>query len=224
MTTAYELLRRTRPELFRNCPDGVEILFDPDEIRAARRTLSEDGTEGAEDRVGVVYSDRFITLVRDAVRFPGGALGLYTRVVPTRAGPGVVILPLLGPDNAIVVIEHYRHATRSWHWEVPRGMGEPGISGAESVARELREEIGAEAEEVIPLGRFHADTGLLGDDVELYAARISRTGPLDRAEGIRKSAVVSWAELQRMIATDVITDSFTIAVAARAGLRGLFGE
>ncbi|MFQ6148582.1 hypothetical protein ACLMNJ_36925, partial [Streptomyces seoulensis] len=28
--------------------------------------------------------------------------------------PGVVVLPLLGPEGKVVLIEHYRHATRAW--------------------------------------------------------------------------------------------------------------
>ncbi|GAA0461086.1 hypothetical protein GCM10009544_24540 [Streptomyces stramineus] len=169
-----------------------------------------------------MYADRFVTLLRDAVRFPGGALGLYVRMMSTAASPGAVILPLL-EDDSVVLVEHYRHATRAWHWEAPRGMGAAGATGAESAARELAEELGTEATELLPLGSLHPDTGLIGDHVELYAARIRRTGALDTAEGIRRTLTVHWAAAEEMVASGIITCAFTVAVLTRARLAGLFG-
>ncbi|MGW1073669.1 NUDIX hydrolase [Streptomyces sp. NPDC002537] len=217
--TPYDRLRAARPELFDNHPDGIDILLDPDGIEEARRTSGA----GPDEHVGVVYADRFVTLVRDAVRFPGGALGLYVRMLSTATGPGAVILPLTG-DHGIVLVEHYRHATRAWHWEVPRGMGEPGATGAETAVRELAEELGTRATEVIPLGLVHPDSGLLGDHVELFAARVERTGELDAAEGIRRTVTRPWPEVADMIDRGDITCAFTIAAFTRARLRGLLGD
>ncbi|PSJ29642.1 NUDIX hydrolase [Streptosporangium nondiastaticum] len=243
--TPYDRLRAARPELFGNAPGGIDILLDPAEVEAARRAAHgtpEAGTteEGASpvdgappvdgaspvdaaSPVGVVYADRFVTLVRDAVRFPGGALGLYIRMLSTAASPGAVVLPLTTTGD-IVLVEHYRHATRSWHWEVPRGMGAPGATGAESAARELAEEIGAEATEWISLGRLHPDSGLLGDHVELFAARIDGFGPPETSEGIRRIVTRPWPEVSEMVAAGDITCGFTIAVLTRALLNGLLGN
>ncbi|WP_424890606.1 NUDIX hydrolase [Streptomyces sp. XH2] len=230
--TPYDRLRATRPELFGNAPGGIDILLDPAEVEEARRAAHgapaagapEEGAPPADDPppVGVVYADRFVTLVRDAVRFPGGALGLYIRMLSTDASPGAVVLPLTATGD-VVLVEHYRHATRSWHWEVPRGMGAPGATGAESAARELAEEIGAEATEWIPLGRLHPDSGLLGDHVELFAARIGGFGVPETSEGIRRIVTRPWPEVSGMVAEGEITCGFTIAVLTRALLNGLLG-
>ncbi|MEV4501956.1 NUDIX hydrolase [Streptomyces klenkii] len=236
--TPYERLRDARPELFGNSPGGIDILLDPADVEEARRAAegmagepaagaaagSPDGTAaGASAPVGVVYADRFVTLVRDAVRFPGGALGLYLRMLSTAASPGAVVLPLTTTGD-VVLVEHYRHATRSWHWEVPRGMGAPGATGAESAVRELAEEIGAEATELISLGRMHPDSGLLGDHVELFAARIAGFGPPETSEGIRRIVTRPWPEVSGMVAAGEITCGFTIAVLTRALLNGLLGN
>ncbi|MGW4034214.1 NUDIX hydrolase [Streptomyces sp. NPDC004838] len=261
--TDYERLRAERPELFGNetvGADGIDILFEPGEIEAARRAV------GTDEPVGVVYEDRFVTLLRDAVRFPGGELGLYIRLVHKGAGAGAVILPIVaggargtadgeagtetgtgtetgagtetragtgresdaGPggcgsgEQRIVLIEHYRHATRRWHWEAPRGMGAPGDgSGADSARRELWEELGALDIELIPLGTVHADTGLISGGVEMYAARIAGVGALDVVEGIRRAVARPWGEVERMIASGEITDGFTIAAFTRARLAGV---
>ncbi|MFK4224454.1 NUDIX hydrolase [Streptomyces sp. NPDC019890] len=216
--TNYEALRRTHPELFDNDPSGIEILFDPDDIEAARHSAGS----GEAEPVGVVYADQFITIVRDAVRFPGGALGLYVRILPTSATPGVVVLPLLGSAPDLVLVEHYRHATRAWHLEAPRGMGEAETAGAEDAARELEEELGTQPDVLIPLGEVHADSGLLGGRAELYAARIHDVGSLNTAEGIRRAMIVPFTEAEDMIRRGAITDGFTIAVITRARLAGLF--
>ncbi|MET4925934.1 NUDIX hydrolase [Streptomyces sp. PSRA5] len=218
---SYEDLRRNSPEMFANVPDGIEILLDPADIEAARRSV------GSDEPVGVVYADRFITLVRDAVRFPGGQLGLYLRVLTPGDVPGVVMLPLIdagpaGPD--VVLVEHYRHATRAWHLEVPRGAGQPGETGPENAIRELKEELGVGLDELVPLGKVHADTGMLSGHAELYAARISGIGPLDTAEGIRRAVVMSPLRAEELIGLGEITDGFTIAVFTRARLAGLFTE
>ncbi|MGW2597982.1 NUDIX hydrolase [Streptomyces klenkii] len=245
--TPYERLRVARPELFGNSPGGIDILLDPADVEEARRAAegmaggagggaasgaaagsadstaddrADDTAAGASAPVGVVYADRFVTLVRDAVRFPGGALGLYLRMLSTAASPGAVVLPLTTTGD-VVLVEHYRHATRSWHWEVPRGMGAPGATGVESAVRELAEEIGAEATELISLGRVHPDSGLLGDHVELFAARIAGFGPPETSEGIRRIVTRPWSEVSGMVAAGEITCGFTIAVLTRALLNGL---
>ncbi|MFE3247283.1 NUDIX hydrolase [Streptomyces sp. NPDC059209] len=218
-TPTYDELRRAHPQMFANVPDGIEILLDPADIEAAR------GSVGSDEPVGVVYHDPYITLVRDAVRFPGGALGLYTRVLPAVDTPGVVVLPLMdgGPDSPdVVLVEHYRHATRAWHLEAPRGMGEPGSTAPENAIRELREELGVPPGELIPLGRVHADTGLLGGHAELYAARIPAVGALDTAEGIRRAVVMPPLRAEELIGRGEITDGFTIAALTHARLAGLF--
>ncbi|MPY60196.1 NUDIX hydrolase [Streptomyces spongiae] len=240
---AYEALRRSRPEWFRDDPDGIEIITDPTLVRqvrrraragAAWRAAGLDGLGSWWERlraalrpvpIGVVSADRYLVHLRDPVRFPGGRTGLYNRLLPPPSStPGVVVLPLLGPDGGVVLIEHHRHATRSRHWEVPRGFGEAGASGEENVSRELGEELGTSPTEVIPLGEVHPDTGLLAHQVKLYAVRVDRLGALEKAEGISQAITVSPAEAEDMVRTGQITDGFTIAALYRARLAGLFDE
>ncbi|GAA3002665.1 NUDIX hydrolase [Streptomyces fulvorobeus] len=203
----YEKLRAERPELFRNEPGGIEILTDPAAVAAAG---------------GVLHQDAYMLLVRDPVRFPDGSRGTYIRSLSPTPEQGCAVLPLL--DGDVVLIEHFRHSTRSWHWEVPRGFGTAGLSDEENAAKELREEIGAVPDEVIPLGEVHPDTGLSSHRVSLFAARISGTGPLDKAEGIRRCLTVPFAEAEAMVGDGRITDAFTIAALMRARLAGVAGE
>lgn len=236
----YEALRRSEPEWFRNDPGGIEILRDPALVRRARREVTEAQRGASEGWIaalwarlrarvrpvpaGVVSATRYVWYLRDPVRFPDGRLGLYDRLLPPPdSSPGVVVLPLLGPEGKVVLIEHYRHATRSRHWEVVRGFGDPGATGEENVARELREEIGATPTRVTALGTVHPDTGLLAQRVELYAAFVDGVGELETGEAIGRAVVLPVREAEAMVADGAITDGFTIAALYRARLAGLWG-
>ncbi|KMS91196.1 NUDIX hydrolase [Streptomyces flaveolus] len=236
----YEALRRDVPEWFRDDPEGVRILTDPALIRDARRQATAAGHTGhggvfgalwARLRAvlrpvpeGVVSADRYLWYLRDPVRFPDGRLGLYDRILPPPGStPGVVVLPLLGPEKKVVLIEHHRHATRSRHWEVVRGFGHPGATPTENVTRELREEIAATPTAVIPLGELHPDTGLLAHKVSLYAACVDRIGPVEKGEAIHRAVTVTPAEAEEMVADGRITDGFTVAALYRARLAGVLG-
>ncbi|MBM0227244.1 NUDIX hydrolase [Micromonospora sp. ATA51] len=223
----YQELRARLPELFRNPPDAaVEILDDPAEVTAAERAKAEAlrarGLPVEWSRTGVAYQDEWLTLLRDPVRFPGGALGTYLRSISVGGAYGVVLLPVL--DGAVVLIEHFRHATRRWHLEAPRGFGEPGVPADEQAARELREEIAAEPVRLVDLGVLHPDTGTCTDEVRLYLVEIRAVGAPETGEGIRAVRARPPGEVGALIRDGVITDSFTIAAFTRASLRGLLGD
>lgn len=203
-TTTYDQLRTDRPDLFHNEPDGIQIL---------------PTTPGH----GVIYQDRWITLLRDRVQFPDGATGSYNRLLSTTPTPGCVILPILG--DQIILIEHYRHSTRRWHLEIPRGCGAPTQTREETAIRELAEEIGGTAEQLWDLGSVHPDTGILGGDpVGLFAAQVSSVGEIDGHEGIRRMIRVSVGEVEQMVIRGEVTDGFTLAALYRARLFGVLPD
>lgn len=220
----YARLREARPELFANPPGAAsEILTDPAEVTRAEAAdaarLAAAGEPAFMAETGVVYADPYGMIVRDAVRRAGG-YGTYRRFLAPDDAPGVVILPRHRGD--VVLVRHFRHPTRDWHLEIPRGYGTPGSDPAEDARRELREEIGTDAATLTDLGLAYADTGLIGTPVRLFQAELA--GPptaTDPEEGISAVELVSPAEFAALIRDDRITDGFTINAYARAALRGL---
>ena len=103
-------------------------------------------------------------LVRDAVYFPQGTPGTYDRLLwkseLIHQFPGVAVLPIL-PSGRIVLILNYRHATRSWELELPRGEIKSQETLEEAAFRELKEETGLVASSVAFLGKMATDTGVL---------------------------------------------------------------
>jgi ADP-ribose pyrophosphatase len=220
----YATVRRQWPELFGNPPDApFAILFEPSLVRAAEAAeetrLKSKGLPGAWSRTGVVYEDLYMIVVRDAVRRPDGSLGTYVRTLPASGAAGAAILPVL--DGQVVLLRHFRHATRVWHLEIPRGFGEPGVTADEQARQELREEIGADAEVLVELGKFHSNDGIASDCVELFLAEIQELGQPQTKEGITDIEVHHPDQVAEMIRTSRISDSFTIGAFTRACLRGL---
>jgi len=217
----YRALVRARPDRFTN-PRGdiYEILLEPGAIERARRdafdSRSAGGLSADDTRVGVLAVDPYLLMLRDAVRFADGSYGLYNRLlVPS----GAAILPVL--DGAVALLHRFRHGTRTWHLEVPRGTFSGTGTREDEARRELLEEIGAAATEMIDLGQLHSTTGCLDEEHQLYLARISAIGRADKHEAIDSIRLLPVAEVERLIADGTITDGPTLAAVLRARLRGL---
>ena len=220
----YEELRKERPGLFVN-PPGADIALLLEEADVARAEAAQQDRLAAQGLprswgwTGVVYEDPYLIVLRDAVRRPDGSLGTYVRTTPASAADGAAVLPVL--DGHIVLLRHFRHATRTWHREIPRGFGEPGVSPAGLAIAELREETGAEVRQLTGLGTFHSNTGTTADHVWLYLAEFTRNGQPQLSEGISGLERYTPGEVAEAIGSGEISDSFTIGAFTRAWLRGL---
>ena len=219
----YLALQAERPADFTNVPGGVKIELAPERIAAIEDKIRDRyqarGLPGAWAEVGLCYQDPYLRLVRDAVVFPSGREAIHHRVLSNSDPSGSAMLPMHG-DKA-VLIRHFRHATRKWHWEIPRGGVDFGQSDQDTALTELREEIGAEVTELVPLGSVHGSTALISGSVSLFLARVSELGKPALDEAIVEIREVSIAEFEHMISGGEVDDSFTICAFLRARLRNL---
>jgi ADP-ribose diphosphatase len=221
--THYLALQMERPHDFSGPGDGVRIVLDPAEIERIEVAVGDRyearGLPRAWAEVGVAYQDPYLRLLRDAVVFPGGNQGIHHRVLSNTNPSGAAVLPLLGEQ--IVLIRHFRHPSRRWHWEIPRGGVEPGMTVEETARTELREEIGAIPEQLVLLGEVDGSTALISGAVALFLARVRALGPPQLNEGIAAVRAASVTEVEGMINAGEITDSVTLAAFLRARLKGL---
>ena len=83
---------------------------------------------------------------------------------------GVCILPIT-ENMEIICLKQYRHALKSWQWELPAGMIDKNDpSPLETAKRELEEETGYTAEHWLELGSFYPSPGSTTEEIFLFAA------------------------------------------------------
>lgn len=141
--------------------------YPGDPRRGEIELTGADGGSPAE--APVVFANRYVTILNDSVRFPTGQTGSYMRIFHSSelvGRHGVVIVPTRG--DQLYLIRLFRHPTRSWHWEFPRGFAEPGATPEEDAARELSEELGATAAAVTDLGTVAPNTGVLATRAHVF--------------------------------------------------------
>lgn len=146
----------------------IELLKDPEKIGIA---LKRTGRE-----LGVLYQDRYWIWVNDPVQFPGGNIGVYGRVILRSSLKGVggcAVLPFF-KDGRIALNCNFRHATRCWELEIPRGMVEEGETAENAAKREVLEETGLVVEDLVYLGGMPPDSGMTNAIVSIFMAEINK--------------------------------------------------
>ncbi len=113
-----------------------------------------------------IWQSRWYNLRQDRVLAPDGSELTYTIVDKL---PAVWIVPVTA-DGHLILIEQYRYAVENWCLEVPAGTGEPGVASIDLAARELREEIGGTAEQIIPMGELYIMPGISNAIGRLFLA------------------------------------------------------
>ncbi len=188
-------------------PEKIQKIENQTRLRMVSKGIDEADAEKWSS-VGVVAEDNYWIWVRDAVIFPSGVYGTYDRLM-WKTGldgiPGVAILPLLASRKVIVNI-NYRHATRSWELEIPRGGKKQGESPEKAAARELKEETGYLITKTTLLGTLAPDTGALMSLVPVYSADVTHSGDSKRnySEAIIHNPAYSKEELKQGFARGYI--------------------
>ncbi len=116
-------------------------------------------------------------------------------------------------DGRMVLIEQYRHGTDEMTIEIPGGAVDPGECPADSAARELEEETGYRASELIEIGRVDPNPAFLSNRCWTYLAlgcRSDGTVSLDPSEEIEVS-LAPIGDFARLIDGGTITHSLVIA-------------
>jgi ADP-ribose pyrophosphatase len=127
--------------------------------------------------------------------------------------PDWVNVIALTDDGQMVLVEQYRHGTDEMTLEIPGGAVDPGESPATSAARELEEETGYLATEIIEIGRVDPNPAFLSNRCWTYLAlgcRADGEMHLDPSEEIEVS-LAPIKDFARLIDEGAITHSLVIA-------------
>lgn len=159
----------------------------------------------------VVDDYRIFRLRRDQNRSPetGQAHDFYVLEAPD----WINVIPLT-PEGKVVLIRQYRHGTREVSLEIPGGMvdeedGEP----AEAARRELLEETGYEATEMIPLGQVTPNPAILNNCCYTFLAKDARRVAPPQFDGTEyiELSLAEIEEIPALIGSGQISHALVVA-------------
>ena len=147
----------------------------------------------------------------DQVRFEPPDGGSPRPFYVIAAPDWINVIPLTA-DRRVLMVRQYRFGIAGFTLEIPGGMCDAGESPIEAARRELREETGHDADELVELGWVHPNPPLQNNRCYTYLARhprrVADPDP-DRDERLEQLSV-PLDEIPRLIAERAITHALVL--------------
>lgn len=160
----------------------------------------------------------WLDLIKKVVQYAPLGLAETYHCVTQNAYVGILART---PDAKIVLVRQYRPCVEDYTWEFPAGTLEECETPEQAARRELLEETGLLADELISLGNFHPDTGRLQIDSHSFYVRVSPTGHGAGAEPGITVRHVTHAEFKSMIVSGEFRHQLHLAIYAAVLARGI---
>jgi 8-oxo-dGTP pyrophosphatase MutT (NUDIX family) len=117
------------------------------------------------------------------------------------------------PDQKLVMVEQYRHGSKTVELEVPGGMMDPHETDPVATAiRELREETGYVGENARVLGRVHSNPAIFNNftyTVLIENCRLQHGVEFDHGEDL-ETRLMPVAEVPKLVADEKIGHSLVV--------------
>ena len=115
-----------------------------------------------------IFDGKVLHVRRDEIELPDGAGAVREYVTHVGA---VCILPLTDEGN-VILERQYRYPFHEVIVEIPAGkLNSPEEDPRRAALRELREETGAVASELLYLGDYYGSPAIMGERIRMYLAR-----------------------------------------------------
>ncbi len=193
-----------------------------DRIRSRTElTRIVDGNPWTTKASKKVYQDGWFSVVEHEVQDASGKDSTYGVVHFRKVG--LRILPI-DEEGHTFFVGQYRFGAGYYSWESPAGGGEKGESPEKGAARELREEVGLEAEHWLPLPHLIPSGAITDERQHIFLAwglKGTRRDP-DPQEVVRVWRL-PFGEALRMVLDGEVADAGTVAAILLAHLRAMQG-
>ncbi|HLF99121.1 MAG TPA: NUDIX hydrolase [Acidimicrobiia bacterium] len=166
----------------------------------------------------------FLEVMEEDVVAPDGEV--LTRY--TVRHPGAVVIVAVDEHERVVMVRQFRSAARGHLLEVPAGKREPDEEPEVTARRELEEEVGLHAADLVKLSEFFNSPGFTDELTHVYLARslspAASGAELKAEERFMEVSRIALAEAEALMATGAIRDGKSIIglVLARRYLEGTY--
>lgn len=155
-----------------------------------------------------IVESPWLTLRKDAVRYPSGTEGTYYVVEKPACA---VVVPMIGND--VILLKQFRYPVKKWSIEVPAGLIDGDEEPDHAAQRELLEETGAVVSSLTPLAVLDASPATMSQKAHVFIASVDRleNSELEKTE-VLEMLRIPFEEAVRMVRSGEITS--TLAVSA----------
>ncbi len=113
-----------------------------------------------------IFNGIAIHLFKDEILLPNGHTGIREII----RHPGAVCVLPITEDGDVIFVNQFRYALNKVTLEVPAGKLEKGEDPKEAALRELSEETGLTAKNIIPIGDLYTTPALIDEVIHMYIA------------------------------------------------------